>query len=478
MEIMATSHRKIRYVEDHHNGYRYCRVVPPDVRPMLPRRKNGKVRRSWIRTWPGGTSWDLIQHEAGELARHHDSIIRRVRAGELIDPEAIATAERNAQGLLSLKRAEMYELMALVGADGWMAPDVRATVNAVEHGGRYTPETLTVRAAYDRDRERYEGTRDERPLRYAVDTFTALVGDKDVRAVTRADAESWIDSMRKRKNSPATIRRRLGAMRAMVNRAFLAMDHEGRNPFARHKLPERTTGGRRSDRLPFNRAMLDKIDEYLNASRRVHHETRNLLTLMRYTGCGPAEIGGVVLADVSLESAPAVLNEKGEVVRPEVVPYFWVRANAVRGLKTNERRRQVPLVGDALVAATDAVKRARVRSKGMSPDEVPVFTGFGKGGRGADYLSDKLNMAIRRAGIPESRRLTVYSFRHTMKQALRRARVADHVQRRVLGHAGHGVADDYGSDLELLEEVRDAVTDAVAELGNVSEDIYSSKERV
>ena len=46
-------------------------------------------------------------------------------------------------------------------------------------------------------------------------------------------------------------------------------------------------------------------------------------------------------------------------------------------------------------------------------------------------------------GISEPR-LTFYSFRHTMKDAMRAALIPDAVQRAILGHAGVGVADSYG----------------------------------
>ena len=112
----------------------------------------------------------------------------------------------------------------------------------------------------------------------------------------------------------------------MINRVFLDFDHNRRNPFERHKIKGGDGGA--DDRLPFNKAMLAKIDRYL-ASNRPGHETVNILRLMKGTGAGPAEIGGLVLADVSLDGA---------------IPYVWIRDNALRGIKTSVRDRQVPLV--------------------------------------------------------------------------------------------------------------------------------------
>ena len=190
---------------------------------------------------------------------------------------------------------------------------------------------------------------------------------------------------------------------------------------------------------------------------------------MTCTGGGPAEIGGLVLADVSL------YGEKGVNI-----PYVWIRPNAHRGVKVSARDRQIPLIGLALEAATDAVERAMARVKGgkKNTDTVPLFEDFGMNGRGADAISRKCNVCIRASGVPKSPRLVAYSFRHCLKEALRSARVVDHVQRRLLGHAGAGVADRYGSPRARLSEARDALIAAMEHLGSVDDSIYSEGERL
>lgn len=155
--------------------------------------------------------------------------------------------------------------------------------------------------------------------------------------------------------------------------------------------------------------MLDKIGTYL-ATKRLGPDTANILKMMKATGAGPAEIGGLSLADVSLDSE---------------IPHVWIRQNEIRGLKTVVRDRRIPLIADALDATKDTVKRAKVKSKRKKPEHVPLFASFGINGRGADSISAKLNKAIRTAGVPKSTRLVAYSFRHTMKEALRCAGVSD-----------------------------------------------------
>jgi integrase len=56
-------------------------------------------------------------------------------------------------------------------------------------------------------------------------------------------------------------------------------------------------------------------------------------------------------------------------------------------------------------------------------------------------------------GITDKRKV-FHSFRHTFKDYTRRARIAEGIQRQLMGHAGKDVADDYGSgyDLHSLSE--------------------------
>jgi integrase len=170
---------------------------------------------------------------------------------------------------------------------------------------------------------------------------------------------------------------------------------------------------------------------------------------------GPAEVGGLAVADVSLG---------GEV------PFVWVRQNSVRRLKTSARTRQVPLVGVALEAAQDAVERAGERKE--------MFTGYGASGRGADFLSATLNAALRRAGVPRSPRLTSYSFRHGMVEALRVANVQEDMRRRLLGHAARDVHGKYGATNPQLVEARDAMEKALDHLGDIDDSVYSEAARL
>jgi integrase len=452
-----------KFVVRHMGGLRYFRRVPADVEAAIG-------RKVWLQRFDSTTPLAIVEHEAKRLAARHDDMIRRARAGEVLDEDLVATAEEYAANWLGGDKGKLYEFLAYLAEQS--SPDQQATpsdladsvfINAVEHGGTYRPPSnaMTISAAYERDKEIYGNDRDEKAIKYAVDSFIAIATDKPITEITRSDVTAWLDKIEKDGLAPGTIKRRLGAVRAMINRAYLDTDYEGRNPFERHKI--KNGGGNADDRLPFNKAMLDRIDCHIVTNNRLGHETKNIIRLMKGSGAGPAEIGGLALADVILDAD---------------IPYLWIRANSVRGLKTEVRDRRIPLIGDALEAAKDAAKRATARVGEANADETAVFGSFGINGRGADSISAKLNKAVRKAGVPNSPRLTAYSFRHTLKEALRSAGVVDHVQRRLLGHAGQGVADRYGSRHVRLAEARDALTMAMEHLGDVDDAIYSAKERM
>ena len=69
--------------------------------------------------------------------------------------------------------------------------------------------------------------------------------------------------------------------------------------------------------------------------------------------------------------------------------------------------------------------------------------------------SQKLNRWLRANGFTDAR-LVVHSFRHSVKDRLRAARVPEGEQRALLGHAGQGIADAYGVGYPL-SVLRDAV---------------------
>ena len=236
----------------------------------------------------------------------------------------IESAFRRSSGQVHLGNSGSYLYEQADPKKGLAKPD-RVCINAMEAGGTYRPESMKLSAALERDRDLYSGDKDERPFKYAVESFIEVIGDKDVTAITRADVSEWLGAQKREGLAPATVKRRYGTIKALVARALLDLDSDKRNPFDGFKMTGATGGV--TDRLPLNHAMLELIETYLTSGR-VGFETRALIQIMRGTGTGPAEAGGLVVSDVHLTGN---------------IPFVSIRPNALRNLKTSARDRQVPL---------------------------------------------------------------------------------------------------------------------------------------
>lgn len=459
---------KVRYLQQRGESLGYRRETPADVRARIG-------RREWVVSFGRATKEDAIR-KCRELGKVHDALIRRLRDGEdlALDREAIEAAELEARALLKLSKRERAEVMgewqddamdraarlqAAAGNKGHAAfgslealysdlgalfdahgtPHQKATLNAIKNAGRYRPSKFPLSAAYARDKAEHANGRDERPYDLAVRSFTEYRGDLDLLAIARSDVTAWVKSCRAVGQTDSTIRRRAECLAAILKRYQRDNDMTGPNPFGSLGL----SGGSSFDRLPFHTSHIKQIDDYM-AGARLKTSTRNILVALKWTGARPAEIAGLAPADVILEHE---------------IPHVWIRPNVIRPLKTKTSERRIPLVGDALTAMQAAIAK---------PAGVGVF--FEEFNPNA--LSATLNQVLTRAGIPRGSRLSVYSYRHAMKEALRSAAVRDDLQRRLLGHAGEGVADRYGSPLAMLKQLHEALESAAPHLGMVEESIF------
>lgn len=269
----------------------------------------------------------------------------------------------------------------------------------------------------------------------AVEQFKAAFPKRRVFDITRSDVKRWVDHLRTtRGQTGPTIRRRLGAMRAIFAVAIEETEFNSANPFRSIRIPDADDG---RVRLPFERIHLTTIDAWLKvrAGQRV---TGRIIRLMRLTGARPLEIGGLDASDLNLSSD---------------MPTLHIRPNGNRGLKTRNSQRILPLVGDALIAAQE-LKAAD-----------PVGPLFPANCHQTGTLSARLNKALRAAGVPALREYTAYSFRHTMEEALRLTDAPFEVQQAVLGHAPRTMTDRYGAKRVALGRIRDALVLVDSQLG-------------
>lgn len=455
------------------NGwYHFRRAVPADLRDIVGKRewkrslglKVGDEVRAAMRA---EELWKETEAQIAELrekiARRDDPARLAKEAGEwaaefeLLDGQRGAvrqTAWINGQkeALDSQRDLAIDHIIDAAGKKfGWdeegrpraFTPEQEAKLTVLEAGKPVSPPLTIARACDLYLQDRYSGKPDK-AVTQGVGQFIDLAGNLVLHEITRPIVIKWLNDLAlKNHQSSGTIRRRLTTLRAIYNHARDNYGVAGDNPFARQKVPDVAVQG--VPRLPFHRTHFQLLDRHLQSGK-VPDEVRIILTLLRYTGCRPLEIGGLSRSEVYLDTD---------------VPVIRVRWTKGRRVKTRTAERIVPLVGPALDACKEAVERTEREML------------FDLKYQSTDRLSQTLVKVIHEAGIPKSpRRLIPYSFRHSMKEALRRANVLEDTQDAIMGHSRSHIGRQYGAQRRPAIVLQEAMALAHPLLGEVDETEY------
>lgn len=247
--------------------------------------------------------------------------------------------------------------------------------------------------------------------------------------------------------SPATVERELNLVTAVISLALREFDLAGEvaNPF--EKLPV-GAGGKEAlqnesdKRDPLPADVIKAMRERLSSGAVRLPEIRLIWRMLEGTGCRMSEVTGLLVDDVDIASD---------------LPSIRVKWNEDRRLKTQVSIRSVPLVGDALEAAKEALKLPR---EGRA-----LFPRY-SGKRGGDGASQILMKHLRK--ITTNPRHVNHSLRHNMKDWLVTADVPELVQNLLLGHTLGGEGNTaYGGDRAKLVVTTKALRKA---LGMPSDD--------
>ena len=228
---------------------------------------------------------------------------------------------------------------------------------------------------------------DPDPIRTAVSALRAVAGDKDIRSYDRRDARRFVHALEARGLRSGTIRRRIASVSAVLNFAYLELDHDRRNPFSSLLIAHE--GKDRQQREPFTTEELARAYEAaLTGTSRL----RLCVPILGETGCRIAEVIGLRKQDVDLRQ-----EKIGIVGHPS------------RTLKTSGSEREIPLVGVALEAAN------RLMIDSESDFLFPAYTNdtICK----ATHASNALNKWLKR----EFGGKTAHCLRHAFRDRLRAA---------------------------------------------------------
>lgn len=224
----------------------------------------------------------------------------------------------------------------------------------------------------------------------------------------------------------SSVEREINTIKSIISVGIREHDLEGKayNPFSSIIIEGPQSEGMESEwekRDPFSDDILITVRQRVMTHVRIP-ELRLIWRLLQATGCRGAEIAGLRVEDVALDHS---------------VPHIWVRWHDERRIKTKTSTRPVPLLGDGLLAAQEAVEAAQGKDA--------LFARYSHE-RGPDAVSSALMNHVRKVTIDP--RLVVYSLRHNMKAWLDLSDVSERNENRILGHAEAAVGNRYYGGLD------------------------------
>ena len=262
---------------------------------------------------------------------------------------------------------------------------------------------------------------DQTPPRVALSTFISLAGDRDVSEYTRQDAKLFVHHLEMKGNKTATIRRRINSLSAIINYAYSELELDKRNPFTR--LFIQNEGADVFKRRTFTNDQLKwGYDKALSSGSTI----KLFMPLLGETGCRLAEIVGLRLEDINLDS-----------------DLIHIRPNSARRLKNKTIERVVPLVGYAKLAKEQALTQA---------DDEWLFPQYLKVGHCyATHASNAVNKWLKR----DFGGLTAHSLRHTFRDRLRAVECPMDMIDQIGGwRSVGGVGTNYGHGYSRLQVER------------------------
>lgn len=241
----------------------------------------------------------------------------------------------------------------------------------------------------------------------AADAFTAIVGERALLDITRADATRYHAHWLKRvmgsegdSVSGNTANRSFGNMRKLFRDYSAYLGLENKNPFDGLSFPDRKS--QQQVVPPFEVAFLrDRLLEP-GVHDGLNREALGVLLTLIETGARPSEICNLSPAQIHL-SAP--------------VPYISIDFQKDRVIKTESSKRDIPLVGVALAV----MKRF--------PNGFPRYKDR------EETLSATLMKHLRARDLLPTPEHRVYSLRHSFEKRMLEAGLDYEFRRAILGHS-------------------------------------------
>lgn len=450
----------VRFMQRRGNAWRYRRKVPAELRERLGKGEIviplGSSEAEALRRYP--TAHSAAERMLAEASRprrrplaptalslHREAAARLEGLGFDRDWDGWETAEDD-EGLARDVTAGAIASKYLLDDDGHpinVSTEDAATLRALMLGTRNTPPKVTLEDAKRAYLE--HKVKDGEKWRKQVERIFGLVAevvrlDTPVLDLRRRDARAIVEKFLDDGRKAASAQRYLNTLRAALLIGVRELEVKGyEDPFDKLPVEERGNGAvhRNQARDAYTEAEVRAVEAHLTT-----HASPDLILIWRLvkgTGCRLAEITGLRRVDVRLDHA---------------TPHLSVEWHEGRRIKTNASVRVVPLLGDALITAREAVERAG--------DGAVLFPTYCREG-GADAASAALTKHFRRV-VKRPKVTVAHSLRHRMGSLLDLAKVSDRERNLVMGHTRSEASEGYGGEADRLEVAKRILTGAIAQV--------------
>ena len=246
--------------------------------------------------------------------------------------------------------------------------------------------------------------------------LTEATGAEELASLSASDAARFRDYLIGKGMTAASVRRVFGTVKAITNLAIREYGLSCPNVFANVFIPD---DEKASTRLPIPDETLVAIQKECVA---LDDDVRWLVALISDTGMRLAEAAGLLVSDIKLDAD---------------VPHIVLRKHSWRTLKTKGSERDIPLVGMSLWAA----QRISEREIEFA---FPRYTDLSA--CNANSASAAINKWLK-PRVPDG--CVVHSFRHSLRDRLRRVECPSDIADAIGGWATAGVGQKYGSGYGL-----------------------------
>ena len=245
-----------------------------------------------------------------------------------------------------------------------------------------------------------------------IDVVIKHLGDKPIDGYSSADAAALRDKLIENGLSVSSVKRNFSTIRSIINLTITEQRLDCINAFARTYMPDDD----RQRRLPIPADCIKSIQVDCHDA---DDDMRWLVALLSDTGMRLGEAVGLSVDDIRLDDETPHVN---------ITPHPW------RRLKTKGSERCVPLVGQALWAASRAIEDAS-GSNFLFPRYNRASTS------NANSASAAINKWLK-PRVPEG--CVIHSFRHSMRDRLRAVECPSDIIDAIGGWTTIGVGQKYG----------------------------------